>query len=176
MAVRQNSGREHRIATTVRDMKRTMAAVAALPLLAIFAACGGGDDSATATATATVTTTVTATPEADPSDESIADALGNPELEAGFFNLSTKVKSKECFGSAGCLLEVEIVPKVLDLSMLEGYSTIELTYELKGGEDGPIVGTMEFDGEGSYTPQEEMLTIPTSTTKVTVTPTDVTTY
>lgn len=42
--VRQNQGRESEVAGTVLAMKRTLAALAALPLLVSFAACGGDGD------------------------------------------------------------------------------------------------------------------------------------
>ena len=86
------------------------------------------------------------------------DPTEEPEIEpardatADDFSLAVRVKSEQCFGSAGCNVEVEIVPSITDLSILAGRRT-EVTYKLKGIEDS-LIDTFEFDEEGSYREHE----------------------
>jgi hypothetical protein len=56
-----------------------------------------------------------------------------------------RITSKQCFGSAGCNLEYDVIPKwagdqpAADTQLDGKY---DLTYAVTGSEDGPIVETM----------------------------------
>jgi hypothetical protein len=61
------------------------------------------------------------------------------------FVMHLRVTSKQCFGSAGCNLEYDVIPKwagdqpAADAQLDGKY---DLTYAVTGSEDGPIVETM----------------------------------
>jgi hypothetical protein len=61
------------------------------------------------------------------------------------FVMRLRVTSKQCFGSAGCNLEYDVIPKwagdqpAADTQLDGEY---DLTYAVTGSEDGPIVETM----------------------------------
>jgi hypothetical protein len=58
---------------------------------------------------------------------------------AGDFEVSIKILSKQCFGSAGC--NISYRPKIAaDKSALPDSGTVEVSYRITGGE-GPILGT-----------------------------------
>ena len=88
------------------------------------------------------------------------------------FKLSVKTLSKKCFGSAGCNVTYRV---------LVGYSgptlnpsdSYEVTYEVRGGEDGPAVNTLTVEGDQSTVQDEEYLSTPSSRTKLTVVVTSV---
>lgn len=81
--VRQNQGRESEVAGTVLAMKRTLAALAALPLLVSLAACGG-DEKPKADKTVTVSPTPTPAPSDEPSEADVpTDNLGERALPLG---------------------------------------------------------------------------------------------
>lgn len=149
-------------------MRKIMGAVA---LMLVLTSCGGGggDD---AKPSAPVTVTVNA--EGDPveADEEVSTER---ELLPTDFSLELRVKDKQCFGSAGCNVTVEVEPAMTDLSRLEGL-TVELTYEITGIEDGPLVGTLEFDEEGNYSRAEEDVRTTHAGATVKVKPTHVESY
>lgn len=70
------------------------------------------------------------------------------------YSIQLKVKSKHCFGSAGCNVEVE--PKLThytDRGPVNPDITYEITYRITGSDDGPMIDTMELTA-GSYTSSE----------------------
>jgi len=107
---------------------------------------------------------LTATPATDPT-------TGGAALSASDITLTPKVTDKQCFGSAGCSLTIKI-----DMSYrgadLSADDTWEVTYQVKGDESGPIIGTFEITGD-QYTVNEESLSTRSSRTKVTIKVTDV---
>lgn len=60
------------------------------------------------------------------------------------FSIKVKVTSKQCFGSAGCSVQYAVDPTYVGLQTLTG--SWEVTYEVRGGSDGPITGTIELHG------------------------------
>lgn len=91
--------------------------------------------------------------------------------EVSDFTLALKVLDKQCYGSAGCNVEVRVDFKVIDSEVPED-GTFEVTYEVRGGDDGPVVGTIEVDA-GKYSPPEEYLSTARSSSKLSVVVTSV---
>ena len=74
------------------------------------------------------------------------------------FKLDVRTRSKECFGSAGCLLTVQIEPSYVGTQDVSSGSW-ELTYELRGGEDGPIIEQLTLeDGTFSFPAEQDVST------------------
>jgi hypothetical protein len=98
-------------------------------------------------------------------------ATPGPTLDVSLIKLTPKVKDKQCFGSAGCNVTVKL-DMAYDGPTLAEDETWEVTYELRGGEDGPTIGTFEVTGK-SYTVPEESVSTPNKNTQLTVKVTDV---
>lgn len=80
--------------------------------------------------------------------------------------LTPKITRKKCFGSAGCnvtfRLELEYSGPGLDPA-----TTWLVSYEIRGVEDGPEIGSLELTGT-QFTSQEEDVSTPSSKSKVTI--------
>jgi len=88
---------------------------------------------------------------------------GGHALAPRNIKIGLKVRSKECFGSAGCNLEVQIDPNYVGDQDLSNGSW-DITYEIRGGEDGPVVETMTLeDGTFSFPESQSVSTSSTST-------------
>jgi hypothetical protein len=71
-----------------------------------------------------------------------------PEPQLSDFTAKLRTKSKQCFGSAGCLLTMKVV-----LGWGPTYDpnkTYDLTFRISGDESGPLIDTAEIQGD-SYT-------------------------
>ncbi len=104
-------------------------------------------------AAATTTTT-----EPEPSTPSYATP------QAKDFHLTVKVREKQCFGSAGCNVTYRIDAswdKTFDPSV-----TYDVTYEVRGGEDGPVVATMTVTGDSYERSSEDMVSTRSAKTKM----------
>jgi hypothetical protein len=84
--------------------------------------------------------------------------------------LTLKTKEKQCFGSAGCNVTVQVRASldgaVLDALPSDG--TWDVTYQISGDESGPIIGTFSVYGNGKYDVNEEFLSTPSANTPVDV--------
>ena len=90
------------------------------------------------------------------------------------FKLTVKTLKKQCFGSAGCLVDFRIqVAFNGDTLALDAGRTYEVTYEVKGAED-PITNTFTMTGDSAEVQQEESTQTPKSSSKLTAVVTDVT--
>lgn len=70
--------------------------------------------------------------------------------------LGLNTRSQQCFGSAGCNVTVQVNPDYVGNQDVSTGSW-EITYEIRGGEDGPIIETMTLtDGTFSF-PEEQSL-------------------
>lgn len=78
-----------------------------------------------------------------------------PEPRAEDFRLTVKVLKKECFGSAGCLVDFRI-ELAYGGPTLDPSVTYELTYEIKGGDE-PLINTLEVTGDQYSTEKEETI-------------------
>ncbi|GID32660.1 hypothetical protein [Paractinoplanes brasiliensis] len=94
-----------------------------------------------------------------------------PDLSPSDIRLTPKVAEKNCFGSAGCNVTVKVQMAYQGPALSED-ETFEVTYELLGDENGPIIGTFEVSGP-SYTEDEQSLSTKSSKTKISAKVTDV---
>jgi hypothetical protein len=98
-------------------------------------------------------------------------AAAYPEPKPSDFDLKVKVLKKENFGSAGSFVTFRIEaawPKTYDPD-----ETYEVTYEVRGPEDGPMVNTFEVTGDEYRTQREETASTPSASTRLTARVTDV---
>jgi hypothetical protein len=96
-----------------------------------------------------LTTVVPQPVKALPTSTSTAPAKARA-LEAGDVKLSVKITKRECFGSAGCLVQFKIKASV-DLDVLAATDRDwTVTYEVKGVDDGPQVAELVLHPDGMY--------------------------
>ncbi len=62
------------------------------------------------------------------------------------WKFALKTTSKQCFGSAGCNVEVRVIPTYVGTQDLPDYGTTEITYRITGDESGPVIGTITVTG------------------------------
>jgi hypothetical protein len=86
--------------------------------------------------------------------------------KAADIKLTAKVTSKHCFGSAGCNVEfrVKMAYSGPDLSADD---TWEVTYEVTGVEDGPLLGSFDITGD-TYDVNEEIAGTTSSSKKISI--------
>lgn len=155
-----------------------LAIVCAFILGLVLGGVGGLVGGATVAAIGTVQT------EATPATATSADPTGTldttmptEEPAAGFeytadtFTIELKTLSKECFGSAGCNLRVKPVLSTFDDSIPDDASG-SLTYEITGGEDGPVTDTITLTGT-KYSIEQSVISTPSSSKKLKIKITDV---
>ncbi|SCK17778.1 hypothetical protein H181DRAFT_01209 [Streptomyces sp. WMMB 714] len=140
---------------------RTAAALAAVAALTL-AGCGaaGGHEPPKAEATPGYNDTDDSTLNDTPADWDEEDLEYTPEPEpvisepkAKDFKVTLKVKSKACFGSAGCNYTVEPDVAYNGALPLDDTRTFDLTYKITGPETAPVIDTATIDGDQvSYTP------------------------
>lgn len=87
------------------------------------------------------------------------------------FTLAVKITEKQCFGDAGCNVTARV-----DLSKVAARvpddATVDVTYELRGVQDGPSVGTISVQG-GRYDPNDEYVQTSSTGKKLTAVVTSV---
>lgn len=87
------------------------------------------------------------------------------------FEVAIKVKSKQCFGSAGCNITWE--PRLTytgpDIPDSDSY---DITFVVRGGDDGDQIETINTTGR-HYTPEEYMTSTRSSAVQLTATVTEV---
>jgi hypothetical protein len=138
--------------------------------LAGSAYSSGTDDSGrTNTAATTTVEEHLAAPDTVPSTEPAVtedtpEPTSGPTPATSDIKLKVKVTDKECFGSAGCNVGIK-----LQLSYsgpaLSPDDTFAVTYEVTGGEDGPVIGTVEMSN-GQYEVPQETLSTKSSKSKI----------
>lgn len=130
-----------------------------------LSACGGSGLGVThPTPTKTVTVApkpVKATPEAAPSETAF-------DLAVSDVSVSLKTKSKECFGSSGCVLTVDPDFTYLGVGVIPSDKTYEITYEITGDEDGPIIDTVTLTDSDDIRYHPSVVTTSTTHTHVKV--------
>jgi predicted small lipoprotein YifL len=145
-------------------MKHTLAAVTIAALaVASLAGC-------------TRTVYVKAPPTAAPADVSTpSDTASSPfdyQLETP--QVTLRITSKQCFGSAGCNVTVSPTLAMADTSLIPPDATGSITFEIDGGSDGPVIDTITLTGS-QYQIQDEVLSTASSSSRLTVKVTGVTT-
>lgn len=93
-----------------------------------------------------------------------ADTEDSPEVEPDYspvasdFEVELIVKEQECFGSAGCNVNLRVEPSYVGTEVPSGQW--EITYEVTGIEDEPQIQTFTLDGsEFSYQPEIDVQTV-----------------
>lgn len=87
------------------------------------------------------------------------------------FTIALKVKSLECFGDAGCNVTYE--PKLTIVGpQVDEQGSYEITYEVRGGEDGATIDTIDVEA-GQYTASEGIAQTARRSSKLTAVITDV---
>ncbi|MFI1996069.1 hypothetical protein [Actinoplanes sp. NPDC020271] len=98
-------------------------------------------------------------------------AAPGPTPAASDLTLTPKITRKQCFGSAGCHVDIKVEVGYAGPTLSED-DTWEVTYQVSGAESGPIVGTFELTGT-KYDQDEISLSTRTSSTKISVKVTDI---
>jgi len=148
------------------------AVIAAVVGTGVFVVLAGGDDSKPAATTA----------ESSAPDEDVAPAAEEPEPEVTYaaltpadFTMELRTTERQCFGSAGCNVTVEpTLSYVGDWNGVDPDAVYEITYEIRGDESGPVIGTAELSDETSLSYTPTLLSTASSGKKVSVKITDVT--
>ncbi|MEV6303337.1 hypothetical protein AB0M02_28265 [Actinoplanes sp. NPDC051861] len=91
-------------------------------------------------------TTEEPTPEPEPTTPAPSYKTPKPS----HFALTVKTMSKECFGSAGCLVDYRIKVAMKSDVTFDPDKNYDITFDVFGDEDGPRTGTFTLSGDGSY--------------------------
>jgi len=161
-----------------RHTVRTIAIVAGALIVVggVAGALGTGGKKAAAPAhtisSAPSTTTAAIQPPILEQPSDTAPAYVTPKK--GDFEVTLKVLSKECFGSAGCNVTYRAkLSQSLPTGALDPDVTYDLTYVVHGDESGPQTETMYITGDQYEQPSEGLAQTATSGTKLTVTVTKI---
>lgn len=150
-----------------------MSAAGVLILSTSLVACSAEEpasSAATPAATVTVTETVTTIPDApEETEETVADTSFVPKPSD--FKIGIRIRSKECFGSAGCNVIFQIDPQYVGSQSL-GDGAYDVTYEVRGGSD-TIINTFQIDGGSASFDEEEMADLRSAGVRLTAKVTDV---
>ncbi len=119
----------------------------------------------------TTTVTVTAPAEPEVTDETTEPPAAVAPAPADF-TLTPKTLSKECFGSAGCVLTYTIVISYTGPT-LAADDTYTVIYDVRGGLDGTVTNTFTITGDTSSVDSSESIQTKSTKTKLTAVVTDV---
>ncbi len=134
-----------------------------LVAVAVSGSSTGGKQATIATATTPRAASPAATPITDPAPV---------QPKPSDFELTIKTLSKQCFGEAGCNVTFRIEVGY-DGPTLDPSTTWEVTYEIRGPEDGTQVNTLTVTGDQSSVDQEEMASTKSASVKLKAVVTDV---
>lgn len=115
-----------------------------------------------------------------PAEDVVTAAEEEPEpsydvVDADSFTIELRTTRRQCFGSAGCNVTVEPELTILgDSEAIDPDAVYEITYEIRGDEDGPVIETAELSDQTSLNYSPSLVTVPSSNTKLSVKITDVT--
>lgn len=98
-------------------------------------------------------------------DSSEPAVSGGAAVAPRNFKLGLRTRSKQCFGSAGCNVTVQVSPSYVGTQDVSSGSW-EITYEVRGGEDGPQVETMTLDNGTFSFPEEQSLSTTSSSVRL----------
>ena len=109
--------------------------------------------------------------EEETSEEPSIPSPSRVDLTTDDFEIETSVKEQRCFGSAGCNLTIRTEPVFVGSGVPAG--VWEVTYEITGIEDQPMIRTFEldddlmsFDDEARVSVESENFDIQTEVTEV----------
>lgn len=157
-------------------MHRTIVALVVAAAVAAAAGCSSGDGEVSgagspASTRSASTPSPTSFDSSDPDGDAVQDTTPPPPTLGGYdpkpadFELTVKVLRKTCFGSAGCNVTYR-VQLGYSGEELDPSTTYEVTYEVRGPEDGAQVNTLEVTGTDYTVPDEELATVPSASTKL----------
>jgi hypothetical protein len=152
----------------------------------IRSACAGLDDAALNRITRSVigtafadafgtdtTTAATASPDSvGVPTESLPPDPPAYEAVASDFSITLKVKSRDCFGDAGCNVTYVPVLTIVGSQVDQDAGSYSITYEVRGGTDGAEVDTIDVDS-GKYDQSEGFAQTARASSKLTAVITDV---
>ncbi|MGW8951340.1 hypothetical protein [Streptomyces sp. NPDC055709] len=141
----------------------------------VFLALGGQDDADSPSA-ADSKPTAEAAPAAVPEPTEEPEVTYNEAPTNEEFTITLKTTQKQCFGSAGCNVTVEPELTYNGLVPANPDKTYSITYEVRGGEDGAIVQTLELTDQDQVSYQPINLSTTKSSAKLTAKVTDVELY
>lgn len=122
-------------------------AIFAFALGAVTGSSSQGGTAAASRPATTVTTTATVTSTQSVEQTTAATSAASSVPAPADFKPAIRVKSKECFGSAGCNIEYTI-----DLTWVgagpepDADVDYDITYQVTGGQDGAQIGTITASG------------------------------
>lgn len=118
-------------------------------------------------ATVDLSATASARPRPGVTDSPASQA----QLTKADVELTVKIMSKECFGSAGCNVTYQVV-LASRKEKLEPGAKYDITYDIKGLKDDQT-GTLVLEGDGMYRQREQIGSTKSSKDKLTAVVTDV---
>lgn len=139
--------------------------VGSIVLVAVLVSGGSTSDKQTTIATPAATVSNSPAPTPVTAPPAVAPKPSD-------FELTVKTLSKQCFGEAGCNITFRIEVGY-DGPTLDPDTTWEVTYEVRGPEDGTQINTLTVTGDQSSVNQEEMASTKSSATKLKAVVTDV---
>jgi len=89
------------------------------------------------------------------------------------FIIKLKTTKKECFGSAGCLIDYHIDVTYAGAQALDDSKTYVVTYQVSGVKDGPAINSFDITGDQYFSDENESAQTPSSSTKLKAKATDV---
>jgi hypothetical protein len=165
-------------APSVKKPKRfgwpTVIITAAVALVLGVMLGGASDTSTTPGPTTTVTKTTAATPSESTEDPTDTSSFHTTKSD---WKATLKITDKQCFGSAGCNVDVRVkIGYYGDSSLIPEDATIELTYKIKGASDGAVIGSTTVTNQTEYDVNTESVETRSSSSKLSVEITDVEVY
>lgn len=105
----------------------------------------------------------------DPATRPAATAPTGPTKAS--YEITVKTLTKDCFGSAGCVVDVRLNVTMVGEEALN--RAAELSVSITGGQDGAEVETITVDDQGKYDAPEVTLQTASNKTKIKAKVTDV---
>jgi|GEM_PF-5775999 len=97
------------------------------------------------------------TPDSDEIQSTPSPEESSYEPTVDDFDVETSIKEQRCFGSAGCNVTLRTEPVYIGTQTPTG--TWEVTYEISGTDDGPVIRTFEvIDDQVSFQDEARLST------------------
>ncbi|MEV8597264.1 hypothetical protein [Streptomyces sp. NPDC052012] len=122
-----------------------------------------------------IATAESSTPEdaAEPAAEEPEPEPTYAELDASDFTIELRTTRRQCFGSAGCNLTVEPELSYTGIEDIDPDAVYEITYEIRGDEDGPVIETAELSDQTTLNFTQSLVSTASASTEVSAEVTDV---
>lgn len=95
------------------------------------------------------------------------------ELDPSDFTIELRTTRRQCFGSAGCNLTVEPELSYTGIEDIDPDAVYEITYEIRGDEDGPVIETAELSDQTTLNFTQSLVSTASASTEVSAEVTDV---